>query len=446
MVISHSPSSQIEARYVAQNPGSQQLATRARAVCPGGVSQISRDMQPFPLYYTRALGTRKWTVDGRDLIDFVMGHGALIFGHDDAELLAAAKAQLAYGTHFTGPSEPEVTLAELICELIPSAERVRFVGTGSEACDLALRVARAATGRDVYVKFEGHYHGWHDQELVALRPPYDTTLSAGLPRSASSGRVVLPPNDLAALERVLAERDDIACVMLEPAGGGHGTVPTTREWVAGVRELTRRHNVILIFDEMVTGFRLAPGGYQGQTGIVPDLTTLGKTLFAGFPGSALAGRADLMDQMKGGASPFVAHYGSWNAFPVACAVGAAGLRRLRDGRVQDQINAYGARLRAAFNDVIVRRGAGARIYGSGSHVHFCLHPWPFPSDDIPIGRHAELANDPRLVRLLRLALYNEGLDFDFANNISAVHGDEDFERAVTGFERAVTTMQDDRLL
>ena len=235
-------------------------------------------------------------------------------------------------------------------------------------------------------------------------------------------------------------------MLFRSGGGTHGTVPTTPEWVRGVRELTRKHGVILIFDEMVTGFRLAPGGYQGAHGVVPDLTTLGKALFGGLPGAAIAGRADLMDQMAVGAKPFVAHLGSWNAFPVACAAGVATLRRLRDGRVHEHINAYGARVRASFNDVIARAGVPARVYGAGSHVHFCLKPWPFPSEQVPVGRHAELASDPQLVRLLRLALFLEGLDFDFANNISALHGDDEMSRAVAGFERALAAMVEDRLL
>ena len=434
----------IEECYIARNPTSQRMAARARAVCPGGVSQVSRDIAPFPLYFARASGTRKWSVDGQELVDFCMGHGALIFGHCHPEITHAIHAQLERGSHFTGPSEPEVELAELICELIPSAQRVRFTGTGSEACDLALRVARAATGRPAFVKFEGHYHGWHDHELAALRPPYDAPASAGLPAIAT--RVVLPPGDLAALERTLAERRDIACVILEPAGGTHGSVPATRAWVEGVRELTRRHDVVLVFDEMVTGFRLAPGGYQGASGITPDLTTLGKTLFGGMPGGALAGRADLMDSMKAGASPFVAHYGSWNAFPVACAAGVATLRMLRDGRVHEHINGFAARLRSAFDEVLARQGIAGRIYGAGSHVHFFLKPWPFPTDDVPVGRHAELAAAAHLLRPLRLALYLEGLDFDFANNISAIHGDDDHARAVEGFERAMTSMREDGLV
>ncbi|CAN5686569.1 aminotransferase class III-fold pyridoxal phosphate-dependent enzyme [soil metagenome] len=441
------PVTRIEQRYIAANPTSEQMATRARAVCPGGVSQVSRDFKPFPASYDRATGTRKWSVDGAQIVDFVMGHGTLILGHDNPVIRDAIQHQLARGTHFVGPSLPELELAELVCELVPSAERVRFCGTGSEACELALRVARAATRKSVFVKFEGHYHGWHDHELAALRPPFDAAATGGVPASAAANRIVLPPNDLAALERTLSSRTDIACVMLEPGGGTHGTVPTTTAWLEGVRALTRQHGVLLIFDEMVTGFRVAPGGYQALCGVMPDLTTLGKTLFGGLPGAAVAGRADLMDLMRAGSAPFVAHFGTWNAFPVACAAGLACLRLLRDGTVSAHINTYGARLRAAFNDVIARTRVAAHVYGAGSHVHFCLKPWPFgDSDQIPVGRHAELYGDPQRLRLLRLALFNEGLDFDFANNISALHGDEEFTLAIAGFTRAIEAMRVDGLL
>ncbi len=437
----------IEDRYIQRNPGSQKLATRARARMPGGVSQISRDIQPFPLHFTRAEQTRKWSVDGHEIVDYVMGHGALLFGHNHPEITHAVQSQLARGTHFTGPSDAEIELAELMCELLPSAQRVRFTGTGSEAVSLAFRVARAATGKSAIVKFEGHYHGWHDEELVALRPPYDAALTAGVPAATLGNRVVLPPNDLAALARTLESRTDIACVILEPAGGGHGVIPAPRAWIEGVRDLTRKHGVVLIFDEMVSGFRVGPGGFQGATGIVPDLTTLGKALFGGMPAGALAGRADLMDLMKAGATPFVAHYGSWNAFPVACASGVATLRMLRDGRAAAHIDAHGSRLRAAFNDVIRRRGVAGRVYGAGSHCHFFLRPWPFgDAESIPVGRHAELASASHLLRPLRIAMWNEGLDFDFANNISAVHGDQDLERAVDGFERALVAMAEDGLV
>jgi glutamate-1-semialdehyde aminotransferase len=151
--------------------------------------------------------------------------------------------------------------------------------------------------------------------------------------------------------------------------------------------------------------------------------------------------------MKAGSPNFVAHFGTWNGFPVACAAGVVALRMLRDGRVHDHINSYTARLRGAMNEVIARSGAGARVFGAGSHVHFYLRPWPFgESDEIPIGRHAELASDPKSARLLRLALYNEGLDFDFANNISALHGDAELDGAVKGFERAFSSLLEDGVL
>ncbi len=437
----------IEQRYIERNPGSQRLATRARAVSPGGVSQTSRDFQPFAPYYERAEGTRKWTVDGQEIVDFVMGHGTLLFGHNHPEIRAAIEAQLARGTHFVGPSEPEVMLAELVCELIPNARRVRFTGTGSEACDLALRTARAATGREKLLKFEGHYHGWHDHEMVALKPPYDAMASNGIPSSAGGNRLVLPPGDLASLERTLATRaSEIACVMLEPAGGTHGTVPTTVAWVRGVRELTRRYGVLLIFDEMVTGFRLAPGGYQEASGVTADLVTLGKTMFGGMPGGAVAGSEELMELMRVGAKPFVAHMGTWNAFPVACAAGVVALRMLRDGRVHAQINQFGETLRARLNEAIASVGVGARVYGAGSHAHFCLKPWPFETEEVPVGRHAEIAANPHSARLLRLALFNEGLDFDFANNFSALHGERELELGVTGFRRALVALVEDRIL
>lgn len=438
--------SRIEQRFIERNPKSQQLAAQARTVAPGGVSQLSRDFAPFMPYYARGEGTRKWTVDGHEIVDFCMGHGSLLYGHNHPTIAAAIADQLGRGSHFVGPTEPELALAQLICELVPSAERARFVGTGSEACELALRIARAATGKDVILKFEGHYHGWHDHELAATRPPYDKPLTAGVPRNIAANRVVLPPGDLEAVAQTLAARSDIACIIVEPAGGTHGLVPTTVEWIRGLRELTAKHGVVLIFDEMVTGFRLAPGGYQAMTGITPDLTTLGKAMFGGLPGAAIAGRADLMDLMKAGATPFVGHYGTWNAWGVGCAAGVATVNLLKDGKTAAHINAYGARVRERFNAVIAKTGVHARVYGAGSHVHFMLRPWPFATDELPRGRHAELAQDPKAMRLLRLAWFNEGFDFDFANNISALHGDAELELAAAGFERVLGALVEDGVL
>ena len=361
----------IEAEYARRHPESARFAERARRVCPGGVSQAFRDTQPFPICYERAAGTRKWTIDGTEIVDYSMGHGSLILGHGDPDVEEAVRAQLARGTHFTGISSPEIELAELVCELVPGAEAVRFAATGSEACMLAIRLARSATGKDRFIKFAGHYHGWHDHTFIALRPPYDRPHTGGVPQAVRDQCIVLPPNDAAAVERALSDRDDIACVIVEPAGGGHGTIPTSVEWIRALRELTRAHGIPLVFDEMVSGFRLAPGGYQEWSGVQADLTALGKTMFGGLPGGAVAGTAELMNLTRVGAERFVAHWGTWNAFPVACAAGAAALRKLRDGTVQAGIARHGERVRAELNRAIAfdrRRGTRLR--------HGVAHPLP----------------------------------------------------------------------
>jgi len=381
------------------------------------------------------------------IVDCVMGHGSLLFGHCDPVIDEAVRAQLARGTHFANLSAAEIELAELICAMVPSAERVRFTATGSEACMLAIRIARAATGKDRFIKFEGHYHGWHDHTLIALRPPYERPATDGVPQAVRDQCVVLPPNDVAALERTLRERDDIACVMLEPAGGTHGTVPTSPEWIREMRRLTAERGVVLIFDEMVSGFRLAPGGYQGWSGVVPDLTTLGKALFGGLPGAAVAGRTDLMNLTVAGARPLAAHMGSWNAFPVACAAGVAALRRLSDGAVQTRLNETGARIRRELDAIASARGVQARVYGMGSHIHFLFRRWPFGGEETPpIGRHAELAADPAQLRLFRLAMFVNGVDLDFGNNISAAHGEDELEALRSAFAASLDMMRDDGLV
>lgn len=442
------PDTKIEAEYRRRLPRSAAFAERARRVCPGGVSQAYRDTQPFPPCYDRAAGTTKWTIDGHAVVDYCMGHGSLIFGHRDPDLEEAARAQIVRGSHFMNLSAAEIELAELVCELVPSAERVRFTSSGSEAVMLAIRLARAATGKDRFIKFEGHYHGWHDTTLVALRPPYDRPHSAGIPEAARAQSLVLPPNDVAAIQRALAEHDDIACVLVEPAGGTHGVVPTSIEWVRALRSLTEARGIPLVFDEMVSGFRLAPGGYQQWSGVNPDLTSLGKVLFGGFPGGAVAGRAGLMNLTMAGADRFVAQNGSWNAFPVACAAGVAALRKLRDGRVQERINEHGRRLRAALNAVIADKGVAARVYGIGSHIHFLLRAWPFEGDSEvpPVGRHADLTADPDQLRLFRLAMLVNGVDVDFGNNISAVHGDVEADAMRAAFAASLDMMLADNLI
>lgn len=263
------------------HPRSDALFGQAKAAIAGGLTHDIRHLHPFPIYVDRAGGSRKWDVDGHELIDYWMGHGALILGHNYPTIQQAIAEQLGRGTHYGACHELEIRWAEQVLKLNPWIDRVRFVGSGTEATLLAIRLARAATGRDKIVKFEGHFHGWHDYAAAAIRPPFDRPASAGVPQSVLDGILICPPNDWDAFVTLVSGRDDIGGVILEPAGGSCGTIPVDHSFLRQLREFTRARGIVLIFDEVISGFRLAPGGAQQRYGIYADLTTLAKILAGG---------------------------------------------------------------------------------------------------------------------------------------------------------------------
>ncbi len=286
----------IEEQFRAAHPRSAALFQRAAKAIAGGLTHDIRHLRPFPIYVDRADGSRKWDVDGHELIDYWIGHGALILGHGRREVLRAVTGQIGNGMHYGACHELEVRWAEQVLKMMPRVERLRFVGSGTEATLLAIRLARAASGRDRIVKFEGHFHGWHDYAVAAVRPPFERPVSAGVPQGVLEGLVVCPPNNWDAFLAMTAGRDDVAGVILEPGGGSSGTIPTDRTFLGRLREFTRERGILLIFDEVITGFRFAPGGAQQRYEIYPDLTTLAKILAGGLPGGAVAGGAMVMDQ------------------------------------------------------------------------------------------------------------------------------------------------------
>src|SRR5215469_3519538 len=279
--------------WAAENPRSAALNARARRVLPRGVTHDVRLADPFPLAVTRASGPRKWDLDGHELICYVMGHGALLFGHGHPAVVAAVQEQASRSFHPGACHELESEWAELVTRLVPSAEVVRFTSSGTEASLLALRLARAATGRDKVVKLAGHFHGWHDQVATGSDPPFDQPDTAGLPPGLASAVAVLPA-DAAALAGALGG-GDVAAVILEPSGAAWGTVPLPDRFLAAVRRLADSSGTVLIFDEVVSGFRWAPGGVQEVAGVRPDLTVLGKILAGGMPGGAVCGAAAIME-------------------------------------------------------------------------------------------------------------------------------------------------------
>src|SRR5689334_19106326 len=313
--------------WAAANPRSGSLSQRARRVLPGGVTHDVRRAVPFPLAVARAEGARKWDLDGHEIICYVMGHGALLLGHCAPEVVAAVQHQATLAFHPGAGHELECEWAELVTGLVPSAELVRFTSSGTEASLLALRLARAATGRERVVKLAGHFHGWHDQVSFGADPPFHGPDTAGVP--AVLGQVVtVVPADAPAVAAAL-HGGDVAAVILEPSGAAWGTVPLPAGLLGELRVLTAATGTALIFDEVISGFRWSPGGVQAVTGITPDLTVLGKILAGGMPGGAVAGRAELMEHLSppGDDQRRVAHPGTHNAHPVSAAAGIAALRQ-----------------------------------------------------------------------------------------------------------------------
>jgi len=442
----------IWASYRRANPRSEALAARAGQIIAGAITHDIRHMKPFPVYVARAQGTRKWTADGQELIDYWMGHGALFLGHSHPVIVRAVQDQMERGTHYGACHELEVRWAELVRQLIPSAERVRFTNSGTEATQLALRLARAHTGRPKVVKLEGHFHGWHDYALAGVKPPYDVPLSSGIPDESLAQVLLCPPNDLAAMEALLGSRQDVAAVILEPGGGSSGTIPTDAAYLRGLRDLTRRLKVVLIFDEVITGFRSSPGGVQQVTGVLPDLTTLAKIIAGGLPGGAVVGQAAILDRVAFGSDPAwnrkerVAHAGTFNANPLSAAAGIAMLGLIADGQAHHRANRAAAALREELAGVWRRRGVPGSVYGDTSIVNYSLEPAVAtpPSAGARDHRTLQTLSNPDAYHALRCALVQNGVDICPLHGwVSAVHGDEDVHRTVQAFEKALLLMQED---
>ena len=289
------PNTSLTAAYEAMTPGSARLAGQARGVFPSGLTHDSRHFDPYPLYVARARGPVKWDVDGNKYVDYFGGHGALILGHNHPEVMEAVHSAFDRGTHFGACHELEISWAELVRSMIPSAERVRFTSSGTEATLMALRLARAFTGRSKIVRFRGHFHGWHDHMASGYSNHFDGSASAGVLGGIADEVLLADPNDVAGIDRLFSDHKDIAAVILEPTGASFGKMPVVPAFLSHLRDITRQAGTVLIFDEVVTGFRVSPGGLQQVVGITPDLTTLAKILSGGLPGGAVVGRKDILD-------------------------------------------------------------------------------------------------------------------------------------------------------
>lgn len=348
----------------------------AAAYLPGGVSSNFRlGVSPTPLVIASGDGPYLIDVDGNRLIDYYLGMGPMLLGHRPKEVIEAARAQLDHGVLFAAQTEVEYEAARLVCELVPCAESVRFGSSGTEVVQAALRLARAATGRHTIIKFEGHYHGWLDNVQWSVSPPPDQCGPVIKPKSVP-GTLGMDPHSGDFLEvlawndaEVVAQRvakGDVAAVIMEPAMCNTSVVPPAEGYLQAVREACARSGTILIFDEVITGFRLCAGGAQQLFDVVPDLATFGKAIASGFPVAALAGRRDLMELFASGG---VMHGGTYNAHPVNMAATVATLEVLKRGDVYKSIEDSGNLLMHGLETIFEWAGITARVQGFPAIFH-----------------------------------------------------------------------------
>ena len=433
-------------RYTAAFPTSRARFLEAQKVFPCGVTHDTRMMEPFPIYIDRALGSKKYDLDGHELIDYFVGHGSHILGHSPEAVVRAVQEQVAKGTHPGSCHELEIEWGKLVMELIPSAERVRFTGSGTEATMMALRLARLFTGRPKFLKFHGHFHGWHDAVTVGADYPYDSHEVAGVPEEIASTCVAIPPNDLNLVEAALRRDDHIGAVILEPTGGHWGAVPIHGEFLSGLREICTRLNKVLIFDEVITGFRVAPGGAQQFYGITPDLTALAKILAGGLPGGCVAGRAEILNFLEPRPGrPKMRHPGTYNANPLSASAGVACLKQIRTGEPCRLANEAGRNLRNEFNVMFESNKLPWIAYGEFSMVRVIPnYTGERPGDDerfIPFGGDLNALDGPKDAKLshaIRQGMLLNGVDFwGTAGMTSMAHSAADVRQTVRAMEATI---------
>ena len=445
----------IDREFFAKHALSAQRAEEARTIFPGGVTHDARHFEPFGIVVDRAIGPRKWDVDGNEYIDYVMGHGALLFGHSHPYLVEAVSAQVAKGTHMGGSSDLERRWAQAIQRLIPSAEKVRFTSSGTEATMMAVRLARAATGRDRLLRLRNHFHGWNDSVFAAGRTSAGNIAANGQPDAMQSLISVFDQTDLTGIAAALAS-EEYAAVILEPTGYSWGTCPLDPSVPRDLRDLTDRHGALLIFDEVVTGFRMSRGGAQERIGVRPDLTTLAKILAGGLPGGAVVGRADLLDQISfdaGGGR--VAHPGTFNANPLSAVAGERALRAVAEEDPNSIANERAAQLARGLNRTLVESEAPGCAWADASLVHIILgQDIERPDDGVTWdwdqhgGAQSTLpTTTSEVLWPFRRALLNKGVDLmGMGAIVSCVHTEADIDSTIDSFGAALSDLRRDEIL
>jgi glutamate-1-semialdehyde 2,1-aminomutase len=419
-------------------PISMQAWTRARASLGGGVSTGMRaSMKPHPLFFDGGAGPRLTDVDGNTYLDYVLGWGPVILGHGHPALVDAVGSQLGRGATYGAGHHLEYEVAETVLARIPGTERVLWANTGSEAVQVALRLARASTGRQRFVKFVGHYHGWSDSMLFGYRPDAQGTLDSpgtrGQSRASLEDVVLVPWGDPARVAEILkTPGSDVAAVFVEPVLCNSGVIEPPAGFLAELREICDAAGTVLVFDEVITGFRIAAGGAVERYGVRPDLVVLGKAIAGGFSLAAVAGRADLIDQTENG----VVHAGTYNGNPVVLAAADATLRELGRPGVYESLEASGSVLAAGMRAAFGRHGVTAAVNQVGPVVQ-CL-----PAVEQALDFDAFLKADQHFYDALGVQLLRRGI-FTLPGGrwyLSTVHTTADVTETVAAFDAALATV------
>lgn len=434
----------------AKSPKSFAAWQRNHTVMPAGVGSLFRLADPFPMVIKRAKGSRIWDMDDNEYLDCMLGFSVMILGNAPDEVEAAIREALPDGTHYGQCHEHEYAFAKLFCDMAPGVERVTFCNSGTEATMYALRLVRATTGRPLVAKFEGGYHGTHDLLAVSfgrsgpdlsgpVEDPAALPESPGLAEGAWRDTIVLPFNHPAAFDKIRRHADRLAGVIIEPVQGAAGTIPASREFLAELRRITREIGAFLIFDEVITGFRLAPGGAREFYGVIPDVSVYGKIAGGGLPFGAVGGSAEAMRLMEYDVdfahSILVA--GTFNGNPLVTAAGTAVLRRLSEDRpLYTRINAMGDRFRSEINRFAQSEDYPAIATGVGSM--FAVHAVRGPVNsvrDLWQGNRAAGAG-------LGLLYRKNGLHLTPSHAfLSAAHSDEDVERLIEIYKAAMEELR-----
>lgn len=436
VAVSAAVSAAIVADFVATRPKTAEHHARATRRFPSGVTHDSRYLDPFQICVTHAQGAYKWDEDGHRYIDLVTGHGSLILGHGNPDVTQAVAEQLVKGTHLGGSHELELEWAERVCAIMPGAEQVRFTSSGTEAVMLAVRLARAYTGRTKLVQFQGHFHGWGDSVVGALEEP-------GLPAVLRGTSDVIECGNAEAVVHALAD-ESVAALLVETSHPDFNSLPDPGAFLRLLRAETERRGTLLIVDEVVSGFRWAPGGAQELHGVHGDLTTLAKILAGGLPGGAIAGRADVLSvlsfnpQERGG-RPKVRHQGTYNANPLSAAAGIACLGLVADPGVQRKATAAAAGMRAGMNTVLHQAGVPGCVYGEASMFRIVLggEDVPPPTDmraPLPGSTIQREGVPGNIAQALNLSMLMEGVALFSGRGITSIaHSDEDVQAIVDAF-------------